>query len=158
MNLYFFFFWFTDFLLSVLMASAKNGRMPFYRLLCLVFAWCVKFLFVQVFRVSREKRFVTALDLYFVNFFFAAKPFVDRIHCLLHRQPNIFIWKKLGHIWCADTNDLLGQNFPNEHPAVCSLTLPLLWENGYDECVARGFPCTKGRSFLLQGFRHKTVL
>ena len=47
---------------------------------------------------------------------------------------NIFIWKMLGHIWCADTNDLLGQKFPTEDPAVCSLLLPLLWESG-NECV-----------------------
>ena len=36
------------------------------------------------------------------------------IHSLLHPQPNIFISKKLGHIWCADTNDLFnpgGKNF-----------------------------------------------
>ena len=56
------------------------------------------------------------------------------IHSLLHTQPNIFIWKMLGHIWCADTNDLLGQKFPTEDPAVCSLLLPLLWESG-NECV-----------------------
>ena len=27
------------------------------------------------------------------------------IHSLLHPQPNILIWKMLGHIWCADTNE-----------------------------------------------------
>ena len=47
---------------------------------------------------------------------------------------NIFIWKMLGHFWCADTNDLLGQKFPTEDPAVCSLLLPLLWESDND-CV-----------------------
>ena len=62
------------------------------------------------------------------------------IHSLLHPQPNIFIWKMLGHIWCADTNDLLGQKFPTEDPAVCSLLLPLLWESG-NECV--GFSLQK---------------
>ena len=33
----------------------KNDRMHLYRLLCEVFAWCVKFLFVQVFRLSWEE-------------------------------------------------------------------------------------------------------
>ena len=33
------------------------------------------------------------------------------IHCLIHPQPNIFIWKKPGHIWCANTSDLSGQKF-----------------------------------------------
>ena len=56
------------------------------------------------------------------------------IHSLLHPQPNIFFWKMLGHIWCADTNDLPGQKFPIEDPAVCSLLLRLLWESG-NECV-----------------------
>ena len=40
---------------SVLMASAKNGRMPFYLVLCQVFAWCAIFFFVKVFRFSWEE-------------------------------------------------------------------------------------------------------
>ena len=48
---------------------------------------------------------------------------------------------------CADTNDLLGQKFPTEDPAVCSLLLPLLWESG-NECV--GFSLRKWK--VLPGF------
>ena len=55
-------------------------------------------------------------------------------HCLLHPKPSIFIWKKPRHIWCADTSDLWGQKFPTQHPAVCVVLLPWLWESGF-ECV-----------------------
>ena len=77
------------------------------------------------------------------------------IHSLLHPQPNIFIWKMLGHIWCADTNDLLGQKFPTEDPAVCSLLLPLLWESG-NECV--GFSLHKWKVLPSPKFRHEKVV
>ena len=35
------------------------------------------------------------------------------IHCQLHPQPNIFIRKKSGHIWCAYTSDLLWAKVSN---------------------------------------------
>ena len=81
------------------------------------------------FQTFLRRDFLTAL--YLVSFFGHQ---AICIHSLLHPQPNIFIWKLLGHIWCADTNDLPGQKFPTEDPAVCSLLLPLLWESG-NECV-----------------------
>ena len=146
MNLYF--LGFTDLLLS-LCFDGMSKRRKNALLLGALLSFCVvcEIFLCTSFQTFWRRDFVTTL--YLVSFFCHQ---AICIHCLLHPQPNIFIWKKLGHIWCADTNDLLGQKFPTGHPAVCSLLLPLLWESG-NECV--GFPCTNGRSFLLQSFRHK---
>ena len=80
-----------------------------------------------------EKRFCHC-SLSFQFFFFFHQAIC--IHCLLHDhpRPNNFIWKKPGNIWGADTGDLCEQKFPTQHPAVCSLLLPLLLESGY-ECL-----------------------
>ena len=125
MTLYF--LGFTDLLLSFcfdgISKKRKNALLSGALLsFCLV---CEIFL-CTTFQTFLRRDFVTAL--YLVSFF------AIFILSLLHPQPNSFIWKKLGHIWCADTIDLLGQKFRTQHPAVCSLLLPLLWESGY-ECV-----------------------
>ena len=149
MNLYF--FGFTDLLLSFCFDGISKKRKN-----ALLSGGSAKFLrgvwHFSLYKFSDflEKRFChCSLS---CQFFFCHQAIC--IHSLLHPKPNIFIWKMLGHIWCADTNDLLGQKFPPEDPAVCSLLLPLLWESGND-CV--GFPCRNGRSsgFLLQSFRHR---
>ena len=119
----------------------------------------MKFLFVQVQTFLRRDS-VTAL--YLLNFFFFFFFLPPSIHCqgLLHPQPNIFIWNKLGHIWCElPQTTFWGKSFQLtiQQCALCSV-LPLLWESGY--ASVSGFPlsCIYGRSFLLQGFRHKTVV
>ena len=115
-------FGFTDLLLSFcfdgISKKRKNallsGALQGFCLVCEIFLR-------TTFQTFLRRDFVTAL--YLVSFFCHQAIF---IHSLPHPQPNIFVWKKLGHIWCADTIDLLGQKFQTQHPAVCSLLLPLL--------------------------------
>ena len=36
-------------------------------------------------------------------------PSNQSVHCLLHLQPNVFLWNKPRHIWCGGNHDLVGQ-------------------------------------------------
>ena len=80
------------------------------------------------------------------------------IHCLLHTQPNIFIWKKPGHILCADTSDLWGKSFQLSIQQCALCCCHCCGRVALINLSVSGFPCTNGRSFLLQGFRQKTVV
>ena len=77
-------------------------------------------------------------------------------HRLLHPQPNVFIWKTPRLIWCGSTQDIFGHIFwlSIKH---CAL--------GCCHCCGKSchdwtmlFPCSKGRSFLLEYSRHVTVV
>ena len=114
---------------SVLMASAKKWKIALLSGALLSFCVVCEIFLCTSFQTFLRRDSVTAL--YLVSCFCHQ---AICIHSLLHPQPNIFIWKMLGHIWCADTNDLLRQKFPTEDPAVCALLLPPLWESG-NECV-----------------------
>ena len=76
-------------------------------------------------------------------------------HCLFHPQPNVFTWMTPRLIWCAVTQDLAGHIF------WLSIGLSSLNVATAVERVAMtgpGFPCSKGRSFLLEDSRHVTVV
>ena len=139
---------------SVLTTINKKRKNAPLSAALLSFCLVCKISFCTSFQTFLRRDFVIAL--YLFSFFFFCHQAIC-IHCLLHDHPRpyIFIWKKPGHIWCADIGDLCEQKFPTQHPAVCSLLLPLLLESGY-ECL--GFCFHKWSSFLFQSFRHKTVV
>ena len=148
MNLYF--LGFTDLLLSFCFDGiSKKRKNALLSGALLSFCVVCEIFFIQVFRFSWILRRDFVIALYLVSVF-ATKPFVYT-PSYTHNQ-NIFIWKMLGHIWCTDTNDLLGLSFQLriQQCALCCC-----------QCCGRvamsvsGFPCTNGRSFLLQSFRHK---
>ena len=76
-------------------------------------------------------------------------------HCLFHPQPNVFTWKTPRLIWCGVTQDLVGHIFwlSIEH---CALGV----STAVERVAMTGpvFPCSKGRSFLLEDSRHVTVV
>ena len=133
---------------SVLMASTKNERMPLLSAALLNFAWCVKFLFVQVFRLSWEE-ILSPLSILSV--------FLPTSHLYtLPASPTTkycHLEEAGAHLVCWHQRPL-GQKFPTQHPcALCCC-----------HCCGRvafsvsGFPRSNGISFLLQGYRHKTVV
>ena len=148
-----YFFGFTDLLLSFCFdgINKKTKQCPLSAAL-LSFGLVYEISLWTPFQTFLKRDFVTAL--YLISFFFCHQAIC--IHCLLHLQPNIFIWKNPGHIWCADTSDLLGANVSN---SVSSIVLSVvatavgewLW-------VCWVFLATNGSSSLLQGFGHKTVV
>ena len=76
-------------------------------------------------------------------------------HCLFHPQPNVFTWKTPRLIWCGVTQDLVGHIFwlSIGHSALNVAT-------AVERVAMTGpvFPCSKGRSFLLEDSRHVTVV
>ena len=140
---------------SVLMASAKNGRMhppppppppPSGALLsfCLV---CEIFL-CTTFQTFLRRDFVTAL---FLVSFFATKPFLYT-SCYTHNQIFSF-GRSWGPFGVMTPTTFWGNSFELgiQQRALCCC-----------HCCGRvamsvsGFPRTNGRSFLLRSFRHKT--
>ena len=146
------YFWgFTDLLLSFcfdgISKKPKNALLPGALLsFCLV----CEFFLCTTFQTFLRRDFITAL--YLVSFFCHQANF---IHSLLHAQPNIFIWKKLGHIGVLTPLTFWGKSF---ELSIQQCALCCCYCRGRVAMSVSGFPCTNGRSFLLQSFRHKTVV
>ena len=81
------------------------------------------------FQTYLRREFVTAL--YLIRFF-ETKPFVYTV-CFTHNQL-FSLGRNWGTFGVLTVATFWGQNFPTQHPAGCSLLLPLLWESSY-ECV-----------------------
>ena len=149
MNLYF--LGFTDFLLSFCFDGiSKKRKNPLLSGTLLSFCVVCEIFLLYKFSDFLEKKFChCSLSCQF----FCHQAIC--IHSLLHPQPNIFIWKMLGHIWCADTNNLQFKSFQLriKQCALCCCHCC-----GRVAMIVPGFLCTNGRSFLLQNFTHKKVV
>ena len=149
-NLY---FWgFTDLLLSFWCLDDINKKRKNAPLSAALLSFCLvcEISLCTSFQTYLRRDFVTTL--YLISFFYHQ---AICIHCPLHPQPSIFIWKKPGHILGADTSDLWGKSF---QLSIQQCALCCCHACGRVALSVSGFPCKIGRYFLLEGFRHKTVV
>ena len=149
MTLYF--FGFTDLLLSFCFDGISNkrknallsGALLSFCLVCEIFL-------CTTFQTFLRRDFVTAL--YLVSFF-ATEPFLYS-SCYTHNQIFSF-GRSWGTFGVLTPLTFWGKSFELsfQHCALCCC-----------HCCGRvamsvsGFPCTNGKSFLLQSVRHKTVV
>ena len=143
---------FTDLLLSFCLdgVNKKRKNAPLSAAL-LSFCLVCDISLCTSFQTYLRRDFVTTL--YLISFF-ATKPFVYTT-CFTHNQIFSFGRSHAGHILCADTSDLWGKSF---QLSIQQCALCCCHCCGRVALSVSGFPCTNGRSFLLQGFRHKTVV
>ena len=146
MNLYF--LGFTDLLLSFCfdgIGTKRKNALLWGALL----SFCVvcEFFLCTSFQTFLRRDFVTAL--YLVSFF-ATKPFVYT-PCFTHNQIFSFgrCWGTFGVL---TPTTFWGKSF---QPRIQQCALCCCHCCGRVAMIVSGFPCTNGRSFFLQSFRHK---
>ena len=128
MNLYF--LGFTDlFLLFCFDGISKKRKNAPLSAALLSFCLVCEISLCTSFQTFLRREFVTAL--YLVKFF-ATKPFVYTA-CFAHNQLFSF-GRNRGTYVVLTVATFWEQKVQTQHPAVCSLLLPLLWESSY-ECV-----------------------
>ena len=113
------------------------------------FPWCVKFVFVQVWKLLKVWRLSGEEILSPLSILSGFLP--PNYLYTLPASPttNAFFFRKklkLAHIWCADTNDLFWAKVSNRVSSSVLSVVPVLWESGYKFCVF--FAQTKGPFFF----------
>ena len=132
-----------------MMAWAGNRKKHFYWLLRCVSAWCVKSLFVQVFRISGEEilSHVSCLPYFLLpNHFYtlpiASSPASTTTKCLDLEDAKAHL------VWWLSRPCNCWTHFLAEHQALWSRLFPLLWRRV--AMTGPISPCSIGRFFLLE--------